>query len=469
MQKKSFVTRMVELGQRKPYLRYPVLAIIACTLACYHFGRFLYSLRKKAVFAATVCGVVLICGHTHLRANAGNEPAVYTGGNTEAQTQAEAAISDMEPESVPEIQTSPWTEKEIVNVAGNTETEPMMTEALAEPESTEVAAEAESTETAEAESTSLTEAESTVPAEAETTLDEAESEEAETSESVEAESEGEESEEDEDTPETEDVSEETEAAEDEDAEPESTEAETESEGAEAVTELDAVAENMFDWYLLLVNRSHPLTKEYRPETRSIGSGIKVDVRIYEPLRAMLNAGNSQGCSLLVCSGYRSYERQVELYEEDVAKYQRRGYSYERACELTEETLLPPGTSEHQAGLAVDIVATTRQVLDSGFENTAEGKWLAAHAHEYGFILRYPKDKVEITEINYEPWHFRYVGVEAATEIHELGCCLEEYIEILKDRAAQEMENPDTITEETTAAETIISETETQVTVESVQE
>ncbi|MBP3543801.1 MAG: hypothetical protein J6J86_06205, partial [Lachnospiraceae bacterium] len=127
MQKKSFVTRMVELGQRKPYLRYLVLAVIAGTLACYHFGRFLYSLRKKAVLVAAVCGVVLVCGHTHLRANAGNEPAVYTGGNTEAQTQTESAISDMEPEPVPEIQTSPWTEKEIVNVAGNTE--PMTTEA----------------------------------------------------------------------------------------------------------------------------------------------------------------------------------------------------------------------------------------------------------------------------------------------------------------------------------------------------
>lgn len=469
MQKKSFVTRMVELGQRKPYLRYLVLAVIAGTLACYHFGRFLYSLRKKAVLVAAVCGVVLVCGHTHLRANAGNEPAVYTGGNTEAQTQTESAISDMEPEPVPEIQTSPWTEKEIVNVAGNTE--PMTTEALAESESAEAAAEAQGTETVEAESTSpieaegieMTEAESTEAAEAEGAVDEVEGEGTETSESEAAESEAEES------GDTEDVSEETDTAEDEDAKPESTKAETEAEGAEAVTELDAVAENMFDWYLLLVNRSHPLTKEYRPETRSIGNGIKVDVRIYEPLRAMLNAGNSQGCSLLVCSGYRSYERQVELYEEDVAKYQRRGYSYERACELTEETLLPPGTSEHQAGLAVDIVATTRQVLDSDFENTTEGKWLASHAHEYGFILRYPKDKAEITKINYEPWHFRYVGVEAATEIHELGCCLEEYIEILKGRAAQEMENPDTITEETTAAETIISETETQVTVKSIQE
>lgn len=442
MQKKSFVARMVELGQRKPYLRYPVLAVIAGTLACYHFGRFLYSLRKKAVLVAAACGVVLVCGHTQLLANAGNVPIAYSGGNVEAQTQEMPTVLTTESESVPEIQTSPWTEKEIVNVAGNIETE-MMTESSANIEA---------------------------PTEPESTADEAETTEMTDAESVTA----------------------------------------ESEGTEDVAEQGAVESNMFDWNLILVNRSHSLTKEYRPHTRPIGQfGIQVDVRIYEPLKAMLNAGNSQGCSLLVCSGYRPYERQVELYEEDVAKYQRRGYSYEKACELTEATLLPPGTSEHQAGLAVDIVATTRQVLDSGFENTTEGKWLAAHAHEYGFILRYPKDKVELTQINYEPWHFRYVGVEAATEIYEMGCCLEEYIDILKERVTQggeipgvegwvsqeavmsEMVTPETVipeseavstepettmtepvTSEITEAETtaaVVPETETQITEESIQE
>lgn len=410
MQKKSFVTRMVELGQRKPYLRYPVLAVIAGTLACYHFGRFLYSLRKKAVLVAAACGVVLVCGHTHLLANAGNVPLVYSGENMETQTQEVPTVPMTELESVPEIQTSPWTEKEIVNVAGNIETE-MMTESPAN---------------------------IVVPRESESTADEAES-------TMTADVEG---------------------------------VAAESESTADVTEQGAVEANMFGWNLILVNRDHALSKDYRPQTRPIGQfGIQVDVRIYEPLRAMLNAGNSQGCSLLVCSGYRPYERQVELYEEDVEKYMRRGYSYEKACELTEATLLPPGTSEHQAGLAVDIVATTRQVLDAGFENTREGKWLAAHAHEYGFILRYPKDKVELTQINYEPWHFRYVGVEAATEIYEMGYCLEEYIDILKERVAQggeiptaegwvmpeqntpiEAVQPETIVTEAAEPETVVSET-----------
>ncbi len=87
----------------------------------------------------------------------------------------------------------------------------------------------------------------------------------------------------------------------------------------------------------------------------------------------------------------------------------------------------PGASEHQAGLSVDIVTLRHQVLNDAFADTKAGKWLAEHAHEYGFILRYPKDKEEITGINYEPWHFRYVGKEAAEQIYELGCCLEEYV------------------------------------------
>jgi D-alanyl-D-alanine carboxypeptidase len=104
-----------------------------------------------------------------------------------------------------------------------------------------------------------------------------------------------------------------------------------------------------------------------------------------------------------------------------------GYSYEKACAITEETLAVPGASEHQAGLSVDIVTLRHQVLNDAFADTKAGKWLAEHAHEYGFILRYPKDKEEITGINYEPWHFRYVGKEAAEQIYELGCCLEEYV------------------------------------------
>lgn len=240
------------------------------------------------------------------------------------------------------------------------------------------------------------------------------------------------------------------------AEPESTEEAAEPEGAEEITEAETVETVIdFGWNLILVNRDNPLSEDYHIETRSIGNGLSVDVRIYEPLMKMLTAGNSEGCSLLVCSAYRPYERQLEIYQSDIAEYQSRGYSYEEACELAEQTLAVPGTSEHQAGLAVDIVARTHQVLNSNYASTTEGKWLAAHAHEYGFIIRYPEDKVDITGIDFEPWHFRYVGVEAAAEIHELDCCLEEYIEMLKERAAQENESTEAaeITDNTSADNT----------------
>ena len=182
------------------------------------------------------------------------------------------------------------------------------------------------------------------------------------------------------------------------------------------------------WMLMLVNKENLLPDDYRIETRKLSNGLSVDTRIYDPLMEFLEAGNEAGCALLVCSAYRSQERQTELYEADIAKYMGMGYSYKEACAITEQTLAVPGSSEHQAGLAVDIVTARHQVLNDAFADTKAGKWLAAHAHEYGFILRYPKDKEDITGIDYEPWHFRYVGKDAAERIYETGSCLEEYLE-----------------------------------------
>lgn len=364
--------------------------------------------------------MALGCGHAQSSADI-KEAAVFT--ETEEQTAMEQPTA-----SAAESETTAWADRsaetETVDIAGDIDTEMLEIPAVTKDDKQGRAAdevEKETTETAALEE-ETTKAVTEAAAAEETTTEAA-----------------------------------TEAATEEMTTEAATEAATEEMTAEAATEAAAsvetqqaqAAENELEWYLLLVNRSHPLTEEYRPQTRPIGYyGIPVDVRIYDALKAMLDEGNRQGCSLLVCSGYRPYERQVELYEQDVAKYMRWGYSYEKACELTEETLLPPGTSEHQAGLAADIVATTRQVLDSGFENTTEGRWLAAHAHEYGFILRYPKDKVEITQIEYEPWHFRYVGAEAAAEIHELGCCLEEYIDILRERMANDEALTETLPEAT---------------------
>lgn len=397
--KEYVVARLVKVAQRRTYLRYPVLAVIACTLAGYHLSRYIYSLRKKAALATVVCGVVIVCGHTHSLASSARETSVYAGGVEVYAAGADEEITQ------PMVETMSWTEKETVTVmekslqeetTAGTEnvketTEPDSTEEVTEPESAQEVTEPDSAE-------EITEPESM---EEVTEPDNAE----------------------------------------EVTKPESTEEAAEPESTEGITEPETVETKIdFGWNLLLVNRDNPLSQDYHIETRSIGNGLSVDVRIYEPLNQMLAAGNSQGCSLLVCSAYRPYERQLEIYQSDVAKYQGIGYTYEQACTLTEETLSVPGTSEHQAGLAVDIVATTHQVLNARYADTTEGKWLAAHAHEYGFIIRYPEDKVDITGISFEPWHFRYVGIEAATEIHEMGCCLEEYIEILKERAAQEKES-----------------------------
>ena len=124
----------------------------------------------------------------------------------------------------------------------------------------------------------------------------------------------------------------------------------------------------------------------------------------------------------MASGYRTSEEQQKLYDEKCRSYLNEGYSQDEAKELTEDWVAVPGTSEHELGLGVDINA-------DGIHSTGEEvyQWLEKNAHLYGFIYRYPQDKTELTGISNEPWHYRYVGVKAATEIHEQGVCLEEYL------------------------------------------
>ena len=121
--------------------------------------------------------------------------------------------------------------------------------------------------------------------------------------------------------------------------------------------------------------------------------------------------------------------QEKLYSNKLDEYLSYGYSQEKAKELAAFWVAVPGTSEHEIGLAVDIVSKWYQHLDHAQANTDEQQWLMKHCHEYGFILRYPEEKQELTRIGYEPWHYRYVGKTAAQEIMEYGLCLEEYLEI----------------------------------------
>ena len=142
---------------------------------------------------------------------------------------------------------------------------------------------------------------------------------------------------------------------------------------------------------------------------------------------MMDDCRAAGLSPLICSSYRTWALQEELYENKVQRLIAEGYDEETARWEAGTVVAVPGTSEHQLGLAVDIVDINNQNLDESQEDTAVQKWLMEHSWEYGWILRYPCDKSDITGIIYEPWHYRYVGKEAAQEIHTLGVCLEEYL------------------------------------------
>jgi len=186
-------------------------------------------------------------------------------------------------------------------------------------------------------------------------------------------------------------------------------------------------EEQKDWKLMLVNKSNPIPNDFSVDLIQLKNGHSIDKRAYPDLQAMMDDARTAGLVPLICSSYRTMEKQTSLYDRQVRKYQDQGYSEEEAKEEAGKWVAVPGTSEHQAGLAVDIVSENYQSLDKQQESTAEQLWLMENCHKYGFILRYPEDKGEITGIGYEPWHYRYVGKEAAGEIKEKGICLEEYL------------------------------------------
>lgn len=186
-----------------------------------------------------------------------------------------------------------------------------------------------------------------------------------------------------------------------------------------------------DWNLTLVNETNPLPDDFTVETETLKNGMAFDKRAISALRQMVEEGNQQGLQLIVCSAYRSVARQKEIFQQEIDESMAQGRTYEEAYEVAKSAVAIPGTSEHNLGLAADICALDHQILDEAFAQTEEGTWLYNNAEKYGFILRYPKDKQEITGIIFEPWHYRYVGVEDAKEMNRLGMCLEEYVEYLK--------------------------------------
>lgn len=199
---------------------------------------------------------------------------------------------------------------------------------------------------------------------------------------------------------------------------------------EAVIEGVGVTFNKDDWNLLLVNKQHTIPEDYEFTLGTIKGSMRCDERIIEPLTQMFAAAKKDGVNLIVCSPYRDMARQEYLFDRKMKTFIRSGMSYVDAYKTASITVTVPGASEHQIGLAVDIISDTYSALDIGFADTAAGQWLAEHSWEYGFILRYPLGKEEITGIQYEPWHFRYVGVDAAKVITEEGITLEEFVENL---------------------------------------
>ena len=199
-----------------------------------------------------------------------------------------------------------------------------------------------------------------------------------------------------------------------------------SESAPAETEEPSSLDDL-PWNLMLVNAGHPLPDGFTVEVTQLSNGHAIDARAYPALQEMMDAARAAGLSPVICSSYRTNETQQRLFQQQVDAYIERGYSEEDAEVEAAVWVAIPGTSEHELGLAVDIVDLSYQLLDEKQEQTPVQQWLMEHCQEYGFILRYPTDKSSITGIGYEPWHYRYVGREAAEEIMSQGICLEEYL------------------------------------------
>ncbi|WP_312190684.1 M15 family metallopeptidase [Enterococcus sp.] len=211
-----------------------------------------------------------------------------------------------------------------------------------------------------------------------------------------------------------------------------------------------------DWSLVLVGPSNKIEKEIaQKDLGKLSNGYLVDQRIVSAYEKLADAAKAAGHPLAMVSAYRSVAYQEEIFNANVNTLMSQGHTKEEAIRITKLTFTEPGYSEHHTGLAVDVVDQdwyqnhTGELLNEGFGDTDGGKWLQAHAREYGFIIRYPKGKHDITQIDYEPWHLRYVGVEVATYIEEHEMTFEEFLEEAKEHIAgkeaelsnYELENP----------------------------
>ncbi|GHV46898.1 hypothetical protein FACS189499_03230 [Clostridia bacterium] len=188
-----------------------------------------------------------------------------------------------------------------------------------------------------------------------------------------------------------------------------------------------------DWAMGLINKTNPLPREYVPEELAVFRGIKMDARVLPFARDMFAAAEADGVTLELNSGYRSDKKQLDTFNNYVERMKREGHSAEEALAITSQQIMPPNCSEHNAGLALDILSPDwfmrHNDITADFEETEQFAWLSGNAYKYGFILRYQKGKDALQDgIEYEPWHYRFVGRERAILFRVSGQTMEEFFD-----------------------------------------
>ena len=192
------------------------------------------------------------------------------------------------------------------------------------------------------------------------------------------------------------------------------------------------AVDVTSWELRLVNLDNPLGEDFVPEDLTdVGDNERVDGRVAPALKQLIADARAAGNKVWVCSGYRSYDTQSTIYWNHISQYKSQGLSDEEAKDKTLIAVQYPGCSEHQSGLCVDLLEQNGQPMEPYIAGSGLMLWLEQHCTEYGFVVRYPEDKTSVTGIEYEPWHLRYVGKEAAVYMTEHGLCLEEFLDLYK--------------------------------------
>ncbi len=231
-----------------------------------------------------------------------------------------------------------------------------------------------------------------------------------------------------------DAGQQTDSNNNETAEPENNEGKNNA-GSATKADIEAILKDPF---MLLVNRENKVSSDYQPSDLITFSGnYQLNQTCADALHQLIAAGKEAGYNYTLYSAYRSYSTQYNKYNNKITSYVAAGKTEEEATRLTNQYYAPPGASEHHTGLAADVcipsIINKYGSLHEGYDQTPEFAWFSAHAHEYGFILRYPKGAETITGYSYEPWHYRYVGTRIATEIYNRGITLEEYIADLQSQ------------------------------------